>query len=125
MTAIYRAAVSSRPYFGRGSYWTLSAEFARCFAEWAAAQPALAQRGPYVIYRAEADLIRVHEFDVPLYSDVVSAAAGMLAAEGHEWVAFVERGAIEGLSDEMARLTRTCKQYIYIGEVALAAARCD
>lgn len=109
---LWRAAPHDRPYFGRGSFWTPEEDFAACFAEWASSHPEL---GHHVVYRAHVEITRLLTYADPISADVVSAAAGMLAAEGYQWVSFTERGSTDGLSPRMARLVRTCAQYVYLG----------
>jgi hypothetical protein len=121
--ALYRVAPIGRPYFGHGSYWTASADFARCFAEWANSRPELAHLGRHVIYRAEVELTGVLPLAETAFSDIVSAVTDRFAAEGHRWVSFIERGSDDGLSAEMAALVGTCPQYVYLGQAAIAAER--
>lgn len=81
----------------------------------------LAALGGHVPYRARVELTGVHEFAKPITSDTVTACADLLADEGHQWIAFLERGSNEGLTEEMASLVRTCKQYVYLGAATIPA----
>jgi hypothetical protein len=123
LTTLYRAAPAEDPYFGHGSYWSASADFASGFADWANSRPELAHLGRHVIYRAEVELTNVLPFAGPTDPATGSAITDLLAAEGYQWVSFIERGSVDGLSAEMAALTRTCPQYVYLGQAAIAAAR--
>jgi hypothetical protein len=123
MRVLYRAVPADHPYFGQGSYWSASPDFARHFAGWAHSRPELAHLGEYVIYRAELDLTAVMELADPVTSDVISACTSLFVAEGYSWIAFAERGSVDGLSADMARLTRTTRQYVYLGQAAISAER--
>jgi hypothetical protein len=123
MTSMYRAAPEHDPYFGRRSYWTTSAEFAESFAVWANNHPGLQHLGTHVLYRAEVDLAGLLEYSEPMATEIIDACTGLLAAEGHQWVAFHERGRVDGLDPAFASLVRSHKQYVYLGTIPVAAER--
>jgi hypothetical protein len=124
VTLLYRAAPEREPYFGKGSYWTASVEFAERFAAWANSEPRLKHLGVHVIYQAEVDLAELLEYDEPMSPAIIDACADLLAEE-HQWVAFRERGSSDGLDRVFASLVASCRQYVYLGGVPIRAERND
>lgn len=118
-TTVYRAAPVDNPYFGRGSYWTRSLEFAQLFRLWLIETVG----GEHEVYRAEVDLTAVHELAGRALSDIVTASVPLFAEEGHQWLSFLERGSDEGVDPGLASLVVTERQYVYLGERPISAVR--
>jgi len=118
-TTLYRAASAEAPYFGRGSYWTRSLEFARLFRLWLDSTVG----GDHKIYRAEVDLTGVHEIVDRSFSDIVTASVPLFADEGHQWLSFLERGSLDGITPAFAALVAAERQYVYLGAHPIVATR--
>lgn len=109
MTTLWRAAPAESPYFGRGSYWTPSIEFAQRFRLWLDENVG----APNVVYTATVDVADSMDFPFGLQLDSsnVTRRVPQLAAAGYLWVTFHE-AAFEGA---------TVRQYVYLGAQPIQA----
>lgn len=113
MTTLYRAASAVQPYFGTGSYWTTSRQFADMFRTWAHSNLGT----PSAIYQADVDLCDLLAIPIGTWapSPRINELVEDFAERGYLWVSFYE-GVHEG------ELTA---QYVYLGSSPIEARRVD
>jgi hypothetical protein len=109
---LWRAAPFENPYFGKGSYWTGSLDFAARFRVWLDVE--FPERAPHVIYQAayvDGSRCLTIPFGTPVDSPKITSMLSDFAAHGYLWVTFYER-VYEGL---------ITAQWVYLGDAPLVA----
>lgn len=118
---LWRAAPAARPWFGHGSYWTSSQDFAQWFAAWA--DKRMPGRAPHCLYSASVQVADAVHLELPdgvlLESDrFTPRRLRLFADQGFLWLSFVEvpfqvPGSLTSRS--------AGRQYVYLGADPVSA----